>query len=115
MEKKFLVLNILGRVFVKVNNLTYFKRNYESKRAIKTGRDIWGSKKLNLGQIIVCMGKVLGDICRWERDAVKDQVIHSDESLKKELGNLIFSAIRWCDDLGYDPDECIGLAVDSEE
>jgi len=35
---------------------------------------------------------------------------HTDEELKKEMGNIIFSTIRWCDDLGYDPEECINLA-----
>lgn len=75
------------------------------------GREIWGNKRLNLSQIIVRMGKVFGDICRWERDAIKDTNVHTDEDLKKELGNIIFSTIRWCDDLGYDPKECIDIAI----
>jgi len=36
-------------------------------------------------------------------------------NLKKELGNMIFSNIRWCDDLGYDPEECIKIAIDCQE
>ena len=51
------------------------------------------------------MGKKL-----WKR-----QGPHTDEELKKELGNIIFSTIRWCDDLGYDPEECIRLAIDSQK
>lgn len=57
------------------------------------------------------MGKVLGDICRWERNAPKDKNLHTDEELKKEMGNIIFSTIRWADDLGYDPEECVRLAI----
>lgn len=83
----------------------------EIKKLLQQSYDIWGDKKRNLGQIIVRMGKVFGDICRWERNAEKDKNIHTDDELKKELGNIIFSAIRWCDDLGYDPEECINIAI----
>ncbi len=78
-------------------------------------RDIWGDQKLSLSQIIVRMGKVFGDICRWERNAVKDEDIHTDNELKKELGNIIFSTIRWCDDLGFDPEECIREAIEAQK
>ena len=61
------------------------------------------------------MGKVFGDICRWQRNAKKDVAAHTDDELKKELGNIIFSTIRWCDDLGYDPEECIDLAIKSQK
>ncbi len=86
----------------------------EINNLLQQGRDIWGGKKLNLSQIIVRMGKVFGDICRWERDAIKDKNIHTDDELKKELGNIIFSTIRWCDDLGYNPEECINIAIDCQ-
>ncbi|MDD4606963.1 MAG: hypothetical protein PHS07_01295 [Patescibacteria group bacterium] len=79
------------------------------------GRQIWGEEKLNLNQIIVRMGKVFGDICRYERDAIKDKNLHTDEELKKEMGNIIFSTIRWCDDLNYDPKECIEIAIQSQK
>jgi hypothetical protein len=87
----------------------------EIKQLLKEGREIWGENKINLGQIIVILGKVFGDICRFERNAVKDKNIHTDDELKKELGNVIFSTIRWCDDLGYDPEECINLAKTSQK
>jgi hypothetical protein len=83
----------------------------EIKSLLNQGREIWNGQKLTLSQIIPCMGKVFGDICRWERDAKKDKDKHTDEDLKKELGNIIFSTIRWCDDLGYDPEECINTAI----
>ncbi|MBU2456448.1 hypothetical protein KKB73_00825 [Patescibacteria group bacterium] len=87
----------------------------EVKKLLQLSRVIWGNQKLNLSQIIVRMGKVFGDICRWERDAIKDKNIHADSELKKELGNIIFSTIRWCDDLGYDPEECINIAIDCQK
>lgn len=83
----------------------------ETKELLKQGREIWDPEKLTLGQIIPRMGKVFGDICRWERNAPKDKTTHTDEELKKEIGNMIFSSIRWADDLGYDPEECVILAI----
>jgi NTP pyrophosphatase (non-canonical NTP hydrolase) len=78
-------------------------------------REIWGDEKLPLSQIIVRLGKVFGDICRWERNAFKDKEIHNNEELQKELGNLIFSTIKFCDELGYDPEDCIKKAVEAQE
>ena len=87
----------------------------EIKELLKIAREIWGDKKCNLPQIIVRMGKVFGDICRWERNEPKDKILHTDEELKKELGNIIFSTIRWCNDLGYDPEDCIKLAIECQK
>jgi len=87
----------------------------EIKNLLNQSREIWGNQKLNLSQAIVCLGKIFGDLCRWERNAEKDKNTHTDEDLKKELGNVIFSTIRWCDDLGYDPEECINLAIDCQK
>ena len=39
----------------------------------------------------------------------------TDNELKKEFGNLIFATIRWCDNLGYDPEECIKIAMDCQK
>jgi len=87
----------------------------EIKELLEKSRTIWGTDKLSLAQIIVRMGKVFGDLCRWERNAEKDKKTHNDYELKKELGNMIFSNIRWCDDLGYDPQECIKIAIECQE
>jgi hypothetical protein len=35
--------------------------------------------------------------------------------LKKELGNILFSTVRWIDDLGLDPLECLELAIAAQE
>ncbi|EKE21002.1 MAG: hypothetical protein ACD_7C00385G0001 [uncultured bacterium] len=87
----------------------------EIKELLEKSKNIWGGEKLDLAQIIVRMGKVFGDICRWERDVQKDKETHNDYELKKELGNMIFSNIRWCNDLGYDPEECIKIAIECQE
>lgn len=87
----------------------------EIKELLKIGRDIWGNDRCNLSQVIVRMGKVFGDICRWERNERKDKQFHTDEELKKELGNIIFSTIRWCDDLGYEPEGCINSAIECQK
>lgn len=79
-------------------------------------RSIWsGERKIKLCDVIVRLGKVFGDICRWERNAIKDKELHTETELKKELGNIIFSTIKWCDDLGYKPEECIKLAIDCQK
>ena len=83
----------------------------EIQQLLKQSRKIWNRQKLDLSQIIVCMGKIFGDICRWERNLNKDKKSHTDKDLKKELGNMIFSTIRWCNDLGYDPEDCIQEAI----
>lgn len=87
----------------------------EIKNLLHTSREIWGNQKLALSQIIPRMGKIFGDICRWERDAIKDKSTHTGAELKKELGNMILSTMRWCDDLGYDPEECIARAIESQK
>ncbi len=87
----------------------------EIEELLKIGREIWGEEKSPLSQVIVRMGKVFGDICRWERNEKKDEDTHTDEELKKELGNIIFSTIRWCDDLDYNPEECIRLAIECQK
>lgn len=83
----------------------------EVKQILQKGREIWKKQDLTLTQIIVRLGKVYGDICRWERNYQKDIQYHTDEELKKEFGNLIISTILWCDDLGYAPEACIREAI----
>ena len=85
------------------------------KPFLEKARAVWGSDKLMLEQIIIRLGKIFGDICRFARNADKDKSLHSDRELKKELGNIIFSTVRWADDLGYDPDECVKIAIQAQE
>jgi hypothetical protein len=90
------------------------RRGMQIDELLKESKSIW-SGKCDLREIIVRMGKVFGDICRWSRNDKKDEAIHTETELKKELGNIIFSTIRWCNDLGYDPKECINLAIDCQK
>ncbi len=87
----------------------------EIKEISKQTKEIWQDEKLSLSQMIVVLGKVFGDICRWERDYVKDKNSHTDNDLKKELGNLIVCGIKFSENLGYDPEECIRLALESQK
>jgi hypothetical protein len=87
----------------------------EIKKLLAESREIWGKEKSTLSQIIVRTGKIFGDICRWERDELKNKDTHTDEEIKKELGNMIFCNIKWCDDLGYDPEECIEIAKEAQK
>ncbi len=86
----------------------------DTEGLLALGRQIWGGKKLDLNQVVIRMGKVFGDICRYARNEKKTDAV-SEEELKKELGNIIFSTIRWCDDLGYDPEECINVAIEAQK
>jgi hypothetical protein len=76
---------------------------------LEESRSIWGAQKLSIEEIIIRQGVAIGDIHRYARDKSEGKAVNEDE-LKKELGNIIFSTIRWCDDLGFTPEECIELA-----
>lgn len=86
----------------------------EIAELLAQSKKVWGKEKLSLSQIIVRLGKVFGDICRWERNALKDKRIHTTKELKKEMGNVILSTVRWCDDLGFNPEDCIKEALKAQ-
>jgi len=83
------------------------------KSLLQKARDIWGNDKLSLEEVIIRQGVAIGDIHRFARDKVDGKIVDENE-LKKELGNIIFSTIRWCDDLGYSPEECVRLAEEAQ-
>lgn len=80
---------------------------------LKKGREIWGDENLTLEEIIVRLGVVTGDIHRYARDKAEGRPVEKSE-LQKEMGNVIFSMIRWCDDLGLRPEECIERAIEAQ-
>ena len=80
---------------------------------LQQGREIWGHDTLTLHEIIIRLCVVQGDLSRLERDRSENKPLNETE-LQKELGNVIFSMIRWCNDLGYDPKECINLAIQAQ-
>jgi hypothetical protein len=83
-------------------------------------RQIWGEGKYALDEIVVRLAVGVGDLARISRDegaVLRDSDIHDviHRELKKELGNVLFSTIRWIDDLGLDPLECLDLAIEAQE
>lgn len=77
------------------------------------GRQIWGAKKHTYEEIVVRLMVSVGDMARHARDGAVDQ--EAVKSTKKEFGNVIFSMIRWADDLGLDVIECLDLAIEAQE
>ena len=86
----------------------------EVTQLLSEARKIWGDDKLTLEQITIRMGVVQGDMSRLTRYLQEGSSLDEKE-LKKEMGNIIFSMIRWCDDLGFDPQECVELAKQAQE
>lgn len=80
---------------------------------LRKARKIWGNDTLSLDEILIRQGVTIGDLHRYARDKAEGMPVDEAE-LKKELGNVIFSAIRWCDDLGFTPEECIELGIQSQ-
>lgn len=78
------------------------------------GREIWGEDRLDLEQILVHLQVVIGDLARIQRSVYEagNDTLPPDAAvqLAKEMGNLVFSSLRWCDDLGLDLDHCLELA-----
>lgn len=90
---------------------------------LEEGRRIWGpsvsppeddvARRVVLATILVRLGVGVGDLCRHARGATKDGAVDVAD-VSKELGNIIVSTIRWCGELGLDPDECVRLAVEAQ-
>lgn len=91
-----------------------------------------------LGPIVNRLMVGVGDLARLARDnpdlgqgLYNDAIVGGDDDgpyfylgdlddkafheLKKELGNILFSTIRWIDDLGLDPLGCLELAIEAQE
>ena len=81
------------------------------------GRQIWGDTRHTVPQIVIRLMVGVGDIARLARD--RSVTLADSEpwkaELQKELGNVLFSTIRWIDDLGFDPMECLWLAINAQE
>jgi hypothetical protein len=89
------------------------KKDMTVSEMLAEGRKIWGSPKLGPTHIVTYMGVVFGDIARCVRDLPHDN--DWKENLKKEMGNMILSTIRWADDLGIDLSEAIAFALEAQE
>jgi|SRR6185369_16449761 len=82
---------------------------------LELGREIWGPDKLSLEGIVVRLGVDLGKLARIARGADKDRQMLSADELGTAMGNIVFSMVRWCDDLGLDPVRCVELAVERQQ
>lgn len=85
-------------------------------------RRIWGDDHLTLNEIVVLLMVVVGDVARLARDdsfAASLTGMRMDDDaiveIKRALGSVLFSTIRWIDDLGLDPLECLDLAIETDE
>ena len=102
-----------------------------TKALLARGRQIWGDTRQTLPEIVLRLMVGVGDLARLGRDG-KPPISQYDEGsgaawegavkqaewereLKKELGNVLFSTIRWIDDLGLDVLECLDLAIAAQE
>lgn len=73
------------------------------------GRQIWGDTRQTFPDIAMRLTWLARDVARLARD-------HTDTNeIKKDLGNILFSTIRWIDDLGFDALECLDLAIEAQE
>ena len=107
-------------------------------------RQIWGPKRDRLkqrttgdalGPIVNRLMVGVGDLARLARDNPQlgkgnftpnseagdgyfflgDLDTEVFQELEKELGNVLFSVIRWIDDLGLDPLSCLERAIAAQE
>lgn len=81
---------------------------------LETGRDIWGDSETRCEDLPIRLAVMVGDIARVVRDADEARAPVDQDEIAKELGNFVLSAIRWADDLGLDPVECIELAAEAQ-
>jgi hypothetical protein len=91
--------------------------DYKIRELVALGRDIWGNHRYRLDEITIRLMKGLGDLALIVREGEpRSPELRVERALeiKKELGNVIFSTIRWCDDLGFDVIECVALAVEAQ-
>lgn len=91
--------------------------DYKVQELVVLGRDIWGNYRYRLDEIVPRLMVGVGDLARLVRNGEPRDPTQRSEHLheaKKELGNIIFSTIRWCDDLGFDVAECLTLAIEAQ-
>jgi hypothetical protein len=78
----------------------------------------WRARVPNtLPEIVLRLMVGVGDLARLARDGYAEETasVNQTNELKKELGNILFSTVRWIDDLGLDVLECLDLAIEAQE
>ena len=72
-------------------------------------RQIWGEGG---GLTAAQIAKLLAiNVCDLAMAVREDDTLE----LKRELGSIVFSTIRWINELGLDPLECLDLAIEAQE
>lgn len=79
---------------------------------VAEARTIWPTVMTDQ-EIVVALTVTVGDVARQVRDTHEARPVDPQE-LRKELGNVVLSTLRWMDDLNLDPAECIALAFASQ-
>lgn len=113
-----------------MHELTMLTDQLTLGKLLSLGREIWGpppvgrSTTNTLPSIVVRLSVTVGDLARIARqygdvhwDVIQGELpgrVNARMEIKKELGNVILSVIRWCDDLGFNPAECVALAVKAQ-
>lgn len=82
---------------------------------LNRARVIWGPDKLSLAGVVVRLSVDLGKLARIARGADKDAALQTTDELETTMGNVIFSMIRWCDDLGLEPVRCVERAIECQK
>jgi len=105
------------------------------QKLIEEGREIWGPEKLDTAGVLARLVVNVGKLARHVRGATADTTLCPDCSpfgppdecekcgrtgrvsafdLRMVMGNILFSVIRWCDDLGLNPSECCQIAAEQQ-
>jgi len=86
------------------------------------GRQIWGTESTPLSEMVLWLRLSAEVLARLSRDFPDRPMVVSARDvdagrieLQRELGSIIFSTIRWIDDLGFDVRECLDLAIEAQE
>ena len=85
-------------------------------------RQVWGTEPLPLSEMVLWLRLSTEVLARLSRDFPDRPMMASARDvdagrieLQRELGNIIFSTIRWIDDLGFDARECLDIAIKAQE
>jgi hypothetical protein len=85
-------------------------------------RQVWGTESISLSEKVLWLKLSAEVLARLARDFPDRPMMASARDvdagridLQRELGNIIFSTIRWIDDLGFDVRDCLDLAIEAQE
>lgn len=82
---------------------------------LSRARTIWANAPpVDADRLVVLLAVVLGDLARQGRARMEGGDVDR-EALAKELGNVLLSVVRWCDDLDLDPAGCVERAIKAQQ